>query len=250
MPFNRASYGEMSILLLLWRISWKGNSTNPFKSFVSTNLLSLKAHLFTPWKVDTSHQGRFIRKPQPWATSEPQEDGCRGRPRPGVEQEDRLQGVQWGRRWTWGVAEGSRVGKILKLSTLKRVVPNIFPKMILLTTIQVVLRGQGTRDPPNPKTFQRFFGGGLPKRLERGPRKKPLWRKQLRAAEKHDAAVAREQKYNRVINRLAASAALGPKSEEVVPEDFVPATPVISNLGGVAWWKPVPQRQAAHVLSF
>ena len=31
---------------------------------------------------------------------------------------------------------------------------------------------------------------------------------------------------------MAASAALGPKSEEVVPEDFVPATPVISNLGG------------------
>jgi len=30
-----------------------------------------------------------------------------------------------------------------------------------------------TRDPPNQRTFQRFFGGGPPKRLENGPSVKP-----------------------------------------------------------------------------
>ena len=52
------------------------------------------------------------------------------------------------------------------------------------------------------------------------------------AAEKHDAAVAKERKYNRVIDRLAASAKPKPKDVENVPDDFIPAMPVISNPGG------------------
>jgi hypothetical protein len=52
------------------------------------------------------------------------------------------------------------------------------------------------------------------------------------AAEKHDAAVAKERKYNRVLDRMAASAEHKPKSSESVSDDFIPAMPVISNLGG------------------
>ena len=51
------------------------------------------------------------------------------------------------------------------------------------------------------------------------------------AAEKHDAAVAKELKYNRVIDRLATSAVPEPKIVDQ-SDDFIPAMPVTSNPGG------------------
>ena len=61
----------------------------------------------------------------------------------------------------------------LKLLTPSPVVPNISQRMTLRTTILVVLREDDTKDPPNQRTFQHFFGGGPPKRLEKGPNEKP-----------------------------------------------------------------------------
>ena len=51
-------------------------------------------------------------------------------------------------------------------------------------------------------------------------------------AEKHDAAVAKERKYNRVIERFATSAVLESKDGVKSSDDFIPVTPVISNAGG------------------
>jgi hypothetical protein len=41
------------------------------------------------------------------------------------------------------------------------------------STTLVVLREDDTKVPPNQRTFQHFFGGGPPKRLEKGPSVKP-----------------------------------------------------------------------------
>ena len=52
------------------------------------------------------------------------------------------------------------------------------------------------------------------------------------AAEKHDAAVAKERKEDRVINRSAATAESKPTTSGSVTEDFIPAMPVFSHSGG------------------
>ena len=49
------------------------------------------------------------------------------------------------------------------------------------------------------------------------------------AAEKHDAAAAKERKYDRVINRLAATAE--PKPTTTISDDFFPATAIERNYG-------------------
>ena len=60
---------------------------------------------------------------------------------------------------------------MMRLKSLipKLVKRNISPKTILLTMSLVVLRVEDIRDPPNPKMFLRFFGGGHLKRLENEP---------------------------------------------------------------------------------
>ena len=88
--------------------------------------------------------------------------------------------------------------------------------------------GEGIRDPPNQRTFLHFFGWGPLKRLENVPNEALL----KEAAEKHDAAVAKERKYNRVIDRFATSAVTEPKGDVQTSDDFIPALPVISNAGG------------------
>ena len=52
------------------------------------------------------------------------------------------------------------------------------------------------------------------------------------AAEKHDAAVAKERKYNRVVDRFATSAVPEPKNDVQTSDDFIPVMPVLSNAGG------------------
>ena len=49
----------------------------------------------------------------------------------------------------------------------------ISQRMTLHTTMLVVLREDDIKDPPNQRTFQHFFGGGPPKRLEREQSVKP-----------------------------------------------------------------------------
>ena len=61
----------------------------------------------------------------------------------------------------------------LRFLTPSLVVPNKFQRMILLTTTLVVLREDVTKDPPNQRTFQHFFGGGPLKRPESVPNVKP-----------------------------------------------------------------------------
>ena len=52
------------------------------------------------------------------------------------------------------------------------------------------------------------------------------------AAEKHDAAVAKERKYKRVIDRFATSAVPESKDDGQTSDDFIPVMPVTSNVGG------------------
>ena len=61
----------------------------------------------------------------------------------------------------------------IEVITPSPVVPNIYQRMTLLTTILVVLREDAIKDPPNQRTFQNFFGGGPLKRLENVPSVKP-----------------------------------------------------------------------------
>ena len=61
----------------------------------------------------------------------------------------------------------------LKLLTPKLANLNLSQRMTLHTTMLVVLREDDIRVPPNQRTSQHFFGGGPPKRLEKGPSAKP-----------------------------------------------------------------------------
>jgi hypothetical protein len=81
-----------------------------------------------------------------------------------------------------------------------------------------------------PKEIPPFLWRGASKAARERAKREALLKE---AAEKHDAAVAKERKYNRVITKLAATAELKSKSsEDNVPDDFIPAMPVISDSGG------------------
>ena len=81
--------------------------------------------------------------------------------------------------------------------------------------------GRRYKGTSKPKEIPTFLWRGASK-TARGRAKGETLLKE--AAEKHDAAVAKERNYNRVINRLAASAESKPKSDENVSDDFIPAS--------------------------
>ena len=81
--------------------------------------------------------------------------------------------------------------------------------------------GRRYKGTSKPKEIPTFLWRGASK-TARGRAKGEVLLKE--AAEKHDAAVAKERNYNRVINRLAASAESKPKSDENVSDDFIPAS--------------------------
>ena len=81
-----------------------------------------------------------------------------------------------------------------------------------------------------PKDIPTFLWRGASKAARERAKREALLKE---AAAKHDAAVAKERKYNRVITKLAATAEPKSKSsEDNVPDDFIPAMPVISDSGG------------------
>ena len=90
-------------------------------------------------------------------------------------------------------------------------------------------KGRRYKGSSKAKGIPTFLWRGASKAARERAKREALLKE---AAEKHDAAVAKERKYNRVIDRMAASAEHKPKSSEDVSGDFIPAMPVISNPGG------------------
>ena len=79
-----------------------------------------------------------------------------------------------------------------------------------------------------PKDIPTFFWRGASKAARERAKREALLKE---AAEKHDAAVAKARKYDRVINR-AATTEPKPSTTGSASGDFIPAMPVFSNPGG------------------
>ena len=85
-------------------------------------------------------------------------------------------------------------------------------------------KGRRYKGTSKPKDIPTFLWRGASKAARERAKSEALLKE---AAEKHDAAFAKERKYDRVINRLAATAESKPSTT-----DFIPAMPVFSNPGG------------------
>ena len=90
-------------------------------------------------------------------------------------------------------------------------------------------KGRRYKGSSKPKDIPTFLWRGASKAARERAKREALLKE---AAEKHDAAVAKERKYNRVIDRFATSALTEPKGDFKSSDDFIPAMPVISNAGG------------------
>ena len=89
-------------------------------------------------------------------------------------------------------------------------------------------KGRRYKGSSKPKDIPTFLRRGASKAARERAKREALLKE---AAEKHDAAVAKERKYNRVIDRFATSAVK--ESKNVEPsDDFIPAMPVTCNPGG------------------
>ena len=90
-------------------------------------------------------------------------------------------------------------------------------------------KGRRYKGSSKPKDIPTFLWRGASKAARERAKREALLKE---AAEKHDAAVAKERKYNnRVIDRFATSAVKESKNAEP-SDDFVPAMPVTCNPGG------------------
>ena len=90
-------------------------------------------------------------------------------------------------------------------------------------------KGRRYKGSSKPKDIPTFLWRGASKAARERAKREALLKE---ATEKHDAAVAKERKYNRVIDRLATSAVPESKEEVKSSHDFIPAMPVISSSGG------------------
>ena len=89
-------------------------------------------------------------------------------------------------------------------------------------------KGRRYKGSSKPKDIPTFLWRGASKAARERAKREALLKE---AAEKHDAAVAKEHKYKRVIDRFATSAVK--ESKDVEPsDDFIPAMPVTCNSGG------------------
>ena len=90
-------------------------------------------------------------------------------------------------------------------------------------------KGRRYKGSSKPKDVPTFLWRGASKAARERAKREALLKE---AAEKHDAAVAKQRKYDRVISRLAATAEYKPSTTGDASEDFIPAMPVFSNPGG------------------
>jgi len=90
-------------------------------------------------------------------------------------------------------------------------------------------KGRRYKGSSKPKDIPKFLWRGASKAARECAKREALLKQ---AAEKHDAAVAKERKYNRVIDRFVTSAVPKSKDDVVSSDDFIPAMPVITNAGG------------------
>ena len=88
-------------------------------------------------------------------------------------------------------------------------------------------KGRRYKGSSKPKDIPTFLWRGASKAARERAKREALLKE---ATEKHDAAVAKERKYNRVIDRFATSAVAESKDVNH-SDDFIPAMPVISNPG-------------------
>ena len=89
-------------------------------------------------------------------------------------------------------------------------------------------KGRRYKGSSKPKDIPTFLWRGASKAARERAKREALLKE---AAEKHDAAVAKERKYNRVIDRFATSAVK--ESKNVEPsDDSIPTMPVTCNPGG------------------
>ena len=89
-------------------------------------------------------------------------------------------------------------------------------------------KGRRYKGSSKPKDIPTFLWRGASKAARERAKREALLKE---ATEKHDAAVAKERKYNRVIDRFATSAVPEPKIVDQ-SDDFIPAMPVTFNPGG------------------
>ena len=89
-------------------------------------------------------------------------------------------------------------------------------------------KGRRYKGSSKPKDIPTFLWRGASKAARERAKREALLKE---AAEKHDAAVAKECQYNRVIDRFATSAVKEPMKVDH-PDDFIPAMPVTCNTGG------------------
>jgi hypothetical protein len=90
-------------------------------------------------------------------------------------------------------------------------------------------KGRRYKGSSKPNDIPTFLWRGASKAARERAKREALLKE---AAEKHDAAVAKERKYNRVVDRFATSAVPEPKNDVQTSDDFIPVMPVLSNAGG------------------
>ena len=90
-------------------------------------------------------------------------------------------------------------------------------------------KGRRYKGTSKPKDIPTFLWRGASKAARERAKREALLKE---TAEKHDAAVAKERKYDRVINLFAATAESKPSTTGDASEDFIPAMPVFLNPGG------------------
>ena len=89
-------------------------------------------------------------------------------------------------------------------------------------------KGRRYKGSSKPEEIPTFLWRGASKAARERAKREALLKE---AAKKHDAAVAKENKYNRVIDRLVSSAVPEPKISNN-SDDFIPAMPVTYKPGG------------------
>ena len=90
-------------------------------------------------------------------------------------------------------------------------------------------KGRRYKGSSKPNDIPTFLWRGASKAARERAKREALLKEE---AEKHDAAGAKERKYNRVIDRFATSAVPEAKDDVQTSDDFIPVMPVISNAGG------------------
>ena len=98
-------------------------------------------------------------------------------------------------------------------------------------------KGRRYKGSSKPKDIPTFLWRGASKAARERAKREALLKE---ATEKHDAAVAKERKYNRVIDRLATSAVPQSKHRSHIRREFHSRNASHLSSGGLAWWKPLP----------